>query len=38
MVHEGRWQLVRMDDGKILAVPPQLNLASAARRPGHQIE
>jgi hypothetical protein len=37
MVHEGRWQLVRTDEGKFLAVPPQLNLASAARSPGHQI-
>jgi len=26
MVHEGSWQLVKTDDGKILAVPPQLDL------------
>src|SRR3984893_8077480 len=26
MVHEGRWQLVRTDDGNFLAIPPQLDL------------
>jgi hypothetical protein len=26
MVHEGKWQLVRTDDGQLLAVPPQLEL------------
>jgi hypothetical protein len=26
MVHEGRWQLVKTDDGKMLAIPPQLDL------------
>jgi hypothetical protein len=26
MVHEGRWQLIKTDDGKMLAIPPQLNL------------
>ena len=26
MVHEGQWQLVKTDDGKILAIPPQLHL------------
>jgi hypothetical protein len=26
MVHEGSWQLVKTDDGTMLAVPPQLDL------------
>jgi hypothetical protein len=26
MVHEGQWQLVKTDEGNILAIPPQLNL------------
>jgi hypothetical protein len=26
MVHEGNWQLVKTDDGQILALPPQLDL------------
>jgi hypothetical protein len=26
MVHEGNWQLVKTDDGSILAVPPLLDL------------
>jgi hypothetical protein len=26
MVHEGNWQLVKTDDGNMLAVPPQLDL------------
>jgi hypothetical protein len=26
MVHEGRWQLLKTEDGKILAIPPQLDL------------
>jgi hypothetical protein len=26
MVHEGKWQLVKTDDGKLLAIPPQLDL------------
>ncbi|HEY8802671.1 MAG TPA: DUF222 domain-containing protein [Candidatus Dormibacteraeota bacterium] len=37
MVHEGRWQLVKTDDGKFLAVPPQLDLFTARRSPGHQV-
>src|SRR4029077_4835375 len=24
MVHEGKWQLVKTDDGQLLAIPPQL--------------
>jgi hypothetical protein len=35
MVHEGQWQLVRTDEGKFLAVPPQLDIyREIARRPG----
>jgi hypothetical protein len=26
MVHEGHWQLVKTDDGKFLAIPPQLDI------------
>lgn len=26
MVHEGQWQLIKTDDGRILAIPPQLDL------------
>jgi hypothetical protein len=26
MVREGQWQLVKTDDGQILAIPPQLNV------------
>ncbi len=37
MVHEGRWQLVKTDDGKMLAIPPQLDLTHPARSPGHQV-
>jgi hypothetical protein len=35
MVHEGGWQLVKTDDGQILAIPPQLDLyQQLARGPG----
>jgi hypothetical protein len=35
MVHEGKWQLVKTDDDKILAIPPQLDLyQQLARGPG----
>ena len=35
MAHEGKWQLVRTNDGKFLAIPPQLNLHQRfARGPG----
>jgi hypothetical protein len=37
MVHEGRWQLVKTDDGNMLAIPPHLDLFAAARSPGHQV-
>jgi hypothetical protein len=32
MVHEGRWQLVRTDDGRLLTVPPQ-TFSTTARAP-----
>jgi hypothetical protein len=39
MTHEGKWQLVLTDEGKILAIPPQLDLfrkfsRQPARAPG----
>jgi len=34
MVHEGRWQLVKADDGRMLAIPPTMDLFAAARGPG----
>jgi hypothetical protein len=34
MVHEGRWQLVRSDDGRMLAIPPTVRFGTAdASRP-----
>jgi hypothetical protein len=36
MVHEGRWQLVKTDDGGVLAIPPTFDLYAAARSPGGQ--
>jgi len=35
MVHEGNWQLVKTDGGKLLAVPPRLDLyGQLSRGPG----
>jgi hypothetical protein len=35
MVHEGRWQLVKTDDGRMLAIPPQFDTyQQRARGPG----
>jgi hypothetical protein len=35
MVHEGNWQLVKTDEGQILAIPSQLDLyRQRARGPG----
>lgn len=34
MVHEGRWQLVKTDEGQILAIPPTFDMFAAARSPG----
>ena len=31
MVHEGKWQLVRSDDGRMLAIPPTLRFGVADR-------
>jgi hypothetical protein len=35
MVHEGRWQLVKVDDGHFLAIPPAFDMFVCARSPGH---
>jgi hypothetical protein len=33
MVHEGNWQIVRGDDGRILTIPPLVDFGAAARGP-----
>jgi hypothetical protein len=33
MVHEGKWQLVRSDDGRMLAIPPTVTFGPPARAP-----
>ncbi|HET7467744.1 MAG TPA: DUF222 domain-containing protein, partial [Candidatus Dormibacteraeota bacterium] len=33
MVHEGKWQLVRGDDGEMLAIPPYIRFGATARGP-----
>jgi len=33
MVHEGNWQIVRGDDGRILTIPPLVSFGSLARGP-----
>ncbi len=33
MVHEGRWQIVRSDDGRLLTVPPTTTFGQLARGP-----
>ena len=33
MVHEGKWQLVRSDDGRLLTIPPTLTFGRLARGP-----
>ncbi len=33
MVHEGRWQIVKTDDGHILTIPPQFELFERPRGP-----
>ncbi|TME56776.1 MAG: DUF222 domain-containing protein [Chloroflexi bacterium] len=39
MVHEGKWQLVRSDDGRMLAIPPTVRFGmAAASRPDPQPE
>jgi hypothetical protein len=37
MVHEGQWQLVKTDDGNLLAIPPQLDLFQRLAR-GPDVE
>jgi hypothetical protein len=38
LVHEGKWQLVKTDDGQMLAVPPQMDLfQQLARGPGVSV-
>jgi hypothetical protein len=34
MVHEGKWQVIKTDDGHVLAIPPQMDmLVHPARGP-----
>jgi hypothetical protein len=33
MVHEGGWQLIRSDDGRMLTIPPTVTFGAAARGP-----
>jgi hypothetical protein len=33
MVHEGKWQLVSGDDGRMLAIPPTLTFGPRPRGP-----
>jgi hypothetical protein len=33
MVHEGGWQLIRAEGGKILTIPPTVTFGSLARGP-----
>jgi hypothetical protein len=33
MVHEGKWQIVRGDDGRMLTIPPIVDFGSSARGP-----
>jgi hypothetical protein len=33
MVHEGNWQIVRGDDGRVLTIPPMVSFGSLARGP-----
>src|SRR2546425_6154676 len=33
MVHEGRWQIVRSDDGRMLTIPPTMTFGQLARGP-----
>jgi hypothetical protein len=38
LVHEGKWQLVKTDDGELVAVPPQLDLfRQLARGPDTEV-
>jgi hypothetical protein len=33
MVHEGGWQIVRGDDGRMLTIPPAVGFGPASRGP-----
>jgi len=33
MVHEGKWQLVRSDDGRMLAIPPTVRFGTVRPDP-----
>jgi hypothetical protein len=33
MVHEGKWQIVRSDDGRMLIIPPVTEFQKLARGP-----
>jgi hypothetical protein len=33
MVHEGGWQIVRADDGRILTIPPTIAFGPSSRGP-----
>ena len=33
MVHEGNWQIVRGDDGRMLTIPPTVTFGPPARGP-----
>ncbi|HEV2035395.1 MAG TPA: HNH endonuclease signature motif containing protein, partial [Candidatus Dormibacteraeota bacterium] len=33
MVHEGNWQLIRGDDGRIVTIPPTVTFGPLARGP-----
>lgn len=38
MVHEGRWQIIRAEEGKFLVLPPPLDVfAAVARSPGKNV-
>jgi hypothetical protein len=33
MVHEGKWQIVRTQDGQFMVIPPRLDIFQFARGP-----
>jgi hypothetical protein len=33
MVHEGGWQIVRGDDGRMITIPPVVTFAHSSRGP-----
>jgi hypothetical protein len=37
MVHEGGWQIVRSDDGRLLSIPPDPGYLERAREPDHEL-